>query len=404
MKLVELDDFFLVNEHIGHNETSIIKVIGVGGGGGNAVNHMFRKGIQGVEFMVCNTDLQALEESPVSMKIQLGKKLTEGLGAGNMPDVGEKAAIESLNEIQNVIEKNTKMVFITAGMGGGTGTGATPVIAKLMRELGVLTVGIVTIPFKFEGYNRINQAMNGIKELQEYVDALLIIDSEKLRTMYGNLVLSEAFAKADDILATAAKSLAEIITVAGNVNVDISHVDTILRNSGVAIMGSGIGKGENRVIDAVDNALNSPLLTNNEISGSSDVLLNIITGNDEISVKEVNMITNYLQDIVGTDLNIIWGSSNDNNLGNKINVTIIATGFEMTDNYEVVSKANNNRSSKKNELEFIIENESRVEKKIPAKKRKPSSRKKVVKDKRTFNNWVQRTLSFFDEDKDAEMN
>jgi len=317
----------LINFEIPEERSSIIKVIGVGGGGGNAVNYMFNKGIKDVNFVVCNTDQQALNNSPVPVKIQLGETLTEGRGAGNKPETGKQAAIENLDDIISVLEDNTKMVFVTAGMGGGTGTGAAPIIAKAAHEMGILTVGIVTIPFKFEGDRRITQALEGIKEIKQHVDALLIINNEKLREMYGDLKLSNAFAKADDVLSTAAKGIAEIITVHGYINVDFADVETVMKNSGVAIMGSAAAEGEDRAIDAIQAALESPLLNNYDISGVQNILLNITSGEEEITMDEVGKITDYVQSIVGSNASIIWGTGIDPKLEKKVNVTIIATGF-----------------------------------------------------------------------------
>lgn len=308
--------------------SSIIKVIGVGGGGGNAVNHMCHLGIKDVDFVVCNTDGQALAKSPVEVKIQLGESLTEGRGAGNKPEIGRQAAIENLDDIVEVLSHNTKMVFITAGMGGGTGTGAAPVIAKAAKEMGILTVAIVTIPFRFEGPQRINQAIDGISEIKEYVDSLLVINNEKLREMFGDLKLSQAFAKADDVLATAAKGIAEIITVPGYVNVDFADVQTVMSNSGVAIMGSASAEGKDRAINAIQEALNSPLLNNNDITGAKNILLNITSGEEEVSMDEIGEITDYVNHAVSKDALIIWGTGSDSTAGNIIKVTVIATGFE----------------------------------------------------------------------------
>jgi cell division protein FtsZ len=309
-------------------ESSIIKVIGVGGGGGNAVNHMFSTGIQDVDFLICNTDAQALQRSPVTHKIQIGSTLTEGRGAGNKPDIGRKAAIESLPEIEEILSHNTKMVFITAGMGGGTGTGAAPVIAECAKKMDILTVAIVTIPFRFEGALRINQAIEGLNELQQHVDSLLVINNEKLREIYGDLKISQAFSKADNVLATAAKGIAEIITVPGYINVDFADVQTVMRNSGVALMGSGVASGENRALKAIEGALNSPLLNNNEITGAKSILLNITSGSDEISMDEIGEITDYVNRSISKHALIIWGTCSDESLGDAISVTIIATGFE----------------------------------------------------------------------------
>lgn len=309
------------------DRSSIIKVIGVGGGGSNAVNHMCRLGIRDVNFVVCNTDAQALANSPVTVKIQLGSSLTEGRGAGNKPETGRQAAIENLGDINEVLESNTKMVFITAGMGGGTGTGAAPIIAKAARDMGILTVGIVTIPFRNEGLRRISQAMQGIQEIEKYVDSLLVINNERIREMYGDLKVSEAFARADNVLATAAKGIAEIITVHGYINVDFADVETVMRNSGVAIMGSGEAEGDYRAIEAVKAALNSPLLNNNDIRGAKNILLNITSGNDEITMDEIGQITDFIQDASGANADLIWGNGIEPVLSSRISVTVIATGF-----------------------------------------------------------------------------
>lgn len=307
--------------------SSIIKVIGVGGGGSNAVNHMFSKGIKDVNFVVCNTDSQALANSPVTVKIQLGESLTEGRGAGNKPDIGREAALENLDDIKEVLSKNTRMVFITAGMGGGTGTGAAPVIAKTAKEMGILTVAIVTIPFRFEGQQRIQQAIKGIDEIKQYVDSLLVINNQKLREIYGDLKLADAFARADDVLSRAAKGIAEIITVHGYINVDFADVETVMTNSGVAILGSAVAKGENRAVKAIEEALNSPLLNNNDITGAKSILLNITFGNEEISMDEVGEITDYINQAADKEALIIWGTGKDESLEEGISVTIIATGF-----------------------------------------------------------------------------
>ncbi|MFO8001198.1 MAG: cell division protein FtsZ [Marinilabilia sp.] len=317
----------LMNFDIPGDPNSIIKVIGVGGGGGNAINYMYGLGIKDVSFVVCNTDSQAITNSPVPIKIQLGESLTEGRGAGNKPLKGKDAAIESIEDVKRVLEDNTKMAFITAGMGGGTGTGAAPVIAKAAREMGILTVGIVTIPFKFEGRIRIEQALEGIAEMEKHVDSLLIINNEKLRDMYGDLKLSNAFSRADNVLATAAKGIAEIITVHGYINVDFADVETVMKDSGVSIMGSATAQGAERAIDAIQAALESPLLNNNDIKGARNILLNITSGVDEITMDEVGQITDYVQERVGETASIIWGSGIDENLNDEVGVTIIATGF-----------------------------------------------------------------------------
>ena len=298
----------LINFELPVNKSREIKVIGIGGGGSNAVNHMFKQGIKDVDFIVCNTDAQALVSSPIPVRIQLGESLTEGRGAGNKPEIGRQAAIENLQDVIEAMEGNTKMVFITAGMGGGTGTGAAPVIAKATKELGILTVGIVTIPFRFEGQQRINQAIEGINQLEEHVDSLLVINNEKLREIYGDLKLSEAFAKADDILSMAARGIAEIITVPGYINVDFADVETVMKESGVAILGSGTATGEGRAVKAIETALNSPLLNNNDITGADNILLNITSGENEISMDEVGEITDYINHSASRNATIIWGT------------------------------------------------------------------------------------------------
>ena len=310
------------------DESSIIKVIGVGGGGSNAVNHMYRLGIKGVDFIICNTDKQALEKSPVPNKIQLGSNLTRGLGAGSIPDVGREAALESVEDVRKYLEDNTQMVFITAGLGGGTGTGAAPVIASVARELGILTVGIVTIPFAFEGKKRRLQAEAGLEEMKKYVDTLLVIGNDKLREIYGNLKMSDAFAHADDVLTGAAKSIAEIISLHMHVNVDFNDVKTVMKDSGVAIMGSAVASGEKRSVKAVEEALNSPLLNDNDIRGARHVLLNIMSGSDDIDMDEFGEITDYIQEAAGGTAELITGYGTDASLGDSVSVTIIATGFK----------------------------------------------------------------------------
>ena len=302
-----------------------IKVVGVGGGGGNAVNHMLEEGIQGVDFVLCNTDYQALTRSTVPTKIHLGKR---ELGAGNDPSVGREAALSSEDEIGKVLDDHTKMLFVTAGMGGGTGTGAAPVVARIAKEKGILTVGIVTIPFECEGRRRKQQAQAGIEELKKNVDTLIIISSDKLRDSYGNMKLTEAFKKADDVLTTAAKGIAEIITVTGYVNVDFEDVKTVMKDSGKAIMGTGRARGENRAEEAIKMAINSPLLNDSNIEGAKNVLLYITSGNDEVSLDEVVEITEYVQNICGNCSDVIWGNGVDESLGEDISVTLIATGFE----------------------------------------------------------------------------
>jgi cell division protein FtsZ len=315
-----------------NQNNSIIKVIGVGGGGSNAVNHMYHNGIAGVDFVVCNTDAQALANSPVPVKIQLGVTLTEGRGAGNAPKKGEQAAIENLGEVRQILESNTRMVFITAGMGGGTGTGAAPIIAQLARDMDILTIAVVTMPSRKEGKLRYEQAMEGILKLDRYVDCMLVISNENLHKVYGELPAREAFAKADDIVCTAVKGCAEIITLHGNINIDFADVNTVMRDSGVFIMGTGFAEGSDRAYEAVEDALQSPLLDSNNIYGTSNILLNIISGEEEVRMGEIGQIIDYLQQAAGDNANIIWGNGYDASLGNKISVTIIATGFEHDPN------------------------------------------------------------------------
>jgi len=311
------------------DQNSIIKVIGVGGGGSNAVNHMYRQGINGVDFLICNTDQQALDASPVPIKVQLGTALTDGRGAGSIAEVGHNAALENYEEIRELLQ-GTRMVFITAGMGGGTGTGAAPVIAQIAKEMGILTVGIVTYPFQFEGKKRAKQAEEGITHLRQNVDTLLVVCNDKLREMYGNLSLKEAFGKADDILTTAAKGIAEVITVTGYINVDFEDVRTVMSNSGVAIMGSAKASGENRALRAVQEAMASPLLNDNNIKGANYILLNITSGITEVMMDEIAEITDYIQDEAGSTAEIIWGTGMDETLGDNISVTLIATGFKSS--------------------------------------------------------------------------
>jgi cell division protein FtsZ len=305
-----------------------IKVIGVGGGGSNAVNTMFKQGIKGVDFIVCNTDAQALDVSSVPLKVQLGATLTEGQGAGSIPEVGKNAAIENLDDLITLLGSDTKMVFVTAGMGGGTGTGAGPVIAKACRDLGILTVGIVTVPFKFEGKKRSNQADSGLLNMREAVDTLLVIRNDKLRELYGNQTLRAAFKNADQVLSIAAKGIAEVITRTGEINVDMNDVNTVMRQSGNAIMGSGMASGEGRAKNAVTVALESPLLNDNDIIGAKHVLLNITMGHEEILMDEIMEITDYIQEAAGQNAEVIWGYAMDENLEEDLCITVIATGFE----------------------------------------------------------------------------
>ena len=310
---------------------NLIKVIGVGGGGSNAVNHMFRHGIEGVDFYICNTDLQSLHSSPIPNRLQLGAELTEGLGAGSMPNMGEKAAMENMAQIRQIMEDNTKMVFITAGMGGGTGTGAAPVIAKIAKELSILTVGIVTLPFEDEGPQRINQAREGLEKLRPHVDALLTICNDRIVDMYGDLTITQAFSKADDILCTAARGIAEIITKPGQINVDFMDVQTAMRDSGRAIMGTGIAAGENRAENAVRMALDSPLLDNTRIQGAQHLLVNFTYGHKEPVMSEISKVKKYLQEEAGNTAHLKMGITKDDSLGDDIAITVIATGFESRD-------------------------------------------------------------------------
>jgi len=319
------------------NVSNVIKVIGVGGGGSNAINHMFQQGIKGVDFVVTNTDAQALNESPVPIKIQLGASLTEGLGAGANPEVGAQAAKESFEDIKNLLTTQTKMVFITAGMGGGTGTGAAPIIAKMARELDVLTVGIVTMPFDFEGKIRINQAEKGLENIKKSVDSLIVINNNKLREVYGNLGFKAGFSKADEVLASAARGIAEVITHHYTQNIDLKDARTVLYDSGTAIMGSAISSSDNRAQDAITKALDSPLLNDNRIIGCKNVLLLIVSGVEEITIDEIGEINDFIQEEAGNNTNIIMGVGEDESLGNSISVTIIATGFPADQQSQIVN-------------------------------------------------------------------
>lgn len=314
--------------NIPEDQESIIKVIGVGGGGSNAVTHMFKQGIVGVDFAICNTDNQAMGQSEVPIKIQLGPSLTEGRGAGSRPNIGRESCMESIEDVRKFFDEDTKMLFITAGMGGGTGTGAAPVIAQAAQEMDILTVAIVTTPFTFEGRRRSSQAHEGLEELKKHVDTLIVISNDKLRQIHGNLSLGDAFSQADNILTTAAKGIAEIITVPGYVNVDFEDVNTVMRGSGVAVMGTAMMEGEDRAIRAVEAALQSPLLEENEIRGAQHILLNITSGSKEVTMDEVFEITEFVQEEAGYGTDLIWGNCHDESLGEKIAVTVIATGFE----------------------------------------------------------------------------
>ncbi|MGY5848910.1 cell division protein FtsZ [Salegentibacter sp. F14] len=319
------------------NQSNVIKVIGVGGGGSNAINHMFQLGIKGVDFVICNTDSQALENSPVPNKIQLGVSLTEGLGAGANPEIGQQAAVESFDEIKQMLDTNTKMVFITAGMGGGTGTGAAPVIAKQAKEMDILTVGIVTIPFQFEGKMRNEQAQIGVERLRSHVDSLIVINNNKLREVYGNLGFKAGFSKADEVLATASRGIAEVITHHYTQNIDLRDAKTVLSNSGTAIMGSAQATGASRAQDAISKALDSPLLNDNKITGAQNVLLLIVSGSEEITIDEIGEINDHIQAEAGHSANIIMGVGEDEALDEAISVTIIATGFNVEQQNEIVN-------------------------------------------------------------------
>ena len=322
----------IIDFNLPKNQSSVIKVIGIGGGGGNAINYMYENGIKGVDFAVCNTDTQALEASPIPVKIQLGESLTNGLGAGSNPQVGKEAAIESIDRINELLDSNTNMLFITAGMGGGTGTGAAPVIAKAARDKGILTVGVVTMPFETEGGRRHDHAKVGLEELRDNVDTLLVINNQKLLEVHGDLKLRQAFSKANEVLNTATKGIAEVITQHLTVNIDLSDARLVLQDSGTAIMGQAEAEGENRAVEAVKNALDSPLLNDNDIYGSKHVLLKIVTGDseeDEISMNELKLITDTIQKQAGNNVNIINGVGTDSSLGTKLSVTVIATGFDV---------------------------------------------------------------------------
>jgi len=370
----------LIKFDLPEDRASIIKVIGIGGGGGNAVNHMLDQGIKDVNFVVCNTDAQALSNSPVSVKIQLGESLTEGRGAGNKPETGKQAAIENMDDVMDILSSNTKMVFLTAGMGGGTGTGAIPVIAKAAQEQGILTVAIVTLPFRYEGPKRINQAIEGIHELGKHVDSLLVINNEKLREVCGNMKLSEAFSHADNVLATAAKGIAEIITVSGYINVDFADVETVLTNSGVAIMGTGTAEGENRAIQAIEQALTSPLLNDNDLRGTENILLNITSGTEEITMDEISEIMDYIYNEVETSPNIIWGTGHEDGLENAISVTIVATGFENSSIPELYAK-----KSQKKKITLDDNSQNRQEKSAQNSGRSYQRKEQFETQQRTMN-------------------
>nr|WP_294774060.1 cell division protein FtsZ [uncultured Flavobacterium sp.] len=335
--MISNSEFGSISFDLPKNQSNVIKVIGVGGGGSNAINHMFKQGIKGVDFIVCNTDSQALQNSPVPNKIQLGVNLTEGLGAGANPDVGQQSALESVGDIEKMLDSNTKMVFITAGMGGGTGTGAAPVIAQLAKERDILTVGIVTIPFQFEGKVRSDQALLGVEKLRKQVDSLIVINNNKLREVYGNLGFKAGFSKADEVLATASRGIAEVITHHYTQNIDLKDAKTVLSNSGTAIMGSAVATGDNRAKEAIITALDSPLLNDNKITGAKNVLLLIVSGSNEITIDEIGEINDHIQTEAGYNANIIMGVGEDETLGEAIAVTIIATGFNVEQQNGIVN-------------------------------------------------------------------
>ena len=352
------------------DQSSIIKVIGVGGGGSNAVNHMFSQNIEGVNFIICNTDAQAIAQSKVPNKIQLGPHLTQGLGAGANPKIGKEATEESLEEIKRILEVNTKMAFITAGMGGGTGTGGAPILAKICKDLGILTVGIVTTPFAYEGKKRIAQAEEGIMLLKNHVDTLLVISNDKLRHQFGNLKMKEAFAKADNVLATAAKCITDVINSTGQINVDFADVCTVMSNGGVAILGSASAEGENRAQTAIENALNSPLLNDNDIRGAKWILININSaeGEHEFTMDEVEVIQNHLIGQAGEDTDVILGLGYDNTLGSELSITLIATGFEHKDPFAKTALLKNEATEKKDEkIVMTLQMPSKEEKKVASK-------------------------------------
>ncbi|HBL73698.1 MAG: cell division protein FtsZ [Bacteroidetes bacterium GWF2_42_66] len=408
----------IINFGLQQAASSIIKVIGVGGGGGNAVNHMLEEGIEGVDFIICNTDSQALLKSQVPVKVQLGVTLTEGRGAGNQPEQGEQAAIENLDDLRLVLEGSTKMVFITAGLGGGTGTGAAPVIARLARELDILTIAVVTIPSPAEGRRRFQQALEGASKLKEYVDSMLVISNEKLHKIYGDLPASIAFKKADDIITTAVKGVAEIITLHGNINIDFADVSTVMGGSGVFLMGTGCADGNDRAMKAVKAALDSPLLDSNDINGTKDILLNIISGDAEITMGEIGEIIEYLQIAAGQDANIIWGNGFDDKLGGKISVTIIATGFNTNPNklfqeekpvtefqlYDIEPAIN--LGEEEIEEKVFVEEPPKTEK-IEVKKTEKKRKKELVaeepRDSGNLDNWFHRQFTRFFEDSDVPL-
>ena len=377
------------------NRSNVIKVLGVGGGGSNAINYMFLQGIKGVDFIVSNTDAQALAESGVTTKIQLGASLTEGLGAGANPEVGERAAIESKDEIQSILSTQTKMIFITAGMGGGTGTGAAPVIAKMAKSLDILTIGIVTMPFQFEGKLRLEQAQKGLEKIKESVDALIVINNNKLREVYGNLGFKAGFAKADEVLATAARGIAEVITHHYTQNIDLKDAKTVLTNSGTAIMGSGSASGSNRAQEAIVKALDSPLLNDNKITGCKNVLLLIVSGVDEITIDEIGEINDYIQTEAGNHTNIIMGVGEDETLGNEISVTVIATGFGQEQQNDI-----SNTEAKK--IIYTLEDDQKMQHNLSEEKFFESSLEHSIKEKDLNNSSSMKSFETYSKSNDNE--
>ena len=377
------------------NRSNVIKVLGVGGGGSNAINYMFLQGIKGVDFIVSNTDAQALAESGVTTKIQLGASLTEGLGAGANPEVGERAAIESKDEIQSILSTQTKMIFITAGMGGGTGTGAAPVIAKMAKSLDILTIGIVTMPFQFEGKLRLEQAQKGLEKIKESVDALIVINNNKLREVYGNLGFKAGFAKADEVLATAARGIAEVITHHYTQNIDLKDAKTVLTNSGTAIMGSGSASGSNRAQEAIVKALDSPLLNDNKITGCKNVLLLIVSGVDEITIDEIGEINDYIQTEAGNHTNIIMGVGEDETLGNEISVTVIATGFGQEQQNDI-----SNTEAKK--IIYTLEDDQKMQHNLSEEKFFESSLEHSIKEKDSNNSSSMKSFETYSKSNDNE--
>ncbi|MFV0366098.1 MAG: cell division protein FtsZ [Mangrovibacterium sp.] len=401
--------------------SSIIKVIGVGGAGCNAVNHMYEEGIHDVDFIICNTDAQALIASPIKKKIQLGVALTGGRGAGNLPEQGRQAAVENVEDVREALGGQTKMVFVTAGMGGGTGTGAAPVVAELAKSLGILTIAVVSVPSIKEGKRRHEQALAGVEQMREHVDSMLVISNDKLHRAYGDMPASKALKQADSVITTAVKGVAEIITVHGNINIDFADVNTVMENSKVFIMGTGRAEGEGRAMAAVKQALESPLLDSNDIRGSEDILLNIISGNEEVTIDEVGEILDHLQDEAGDDTNIIWGNGIDSSLGNEISVTVVATRFstnpseiiqeqevervqlpdldEEPDMHKLVSDS---PRAEVKQVELLDDEEPEYKPRKKTKKLKLVDRKEV--EETSQENWFKRAFnSLFDEGDDAPM-